>query len=175
MQIDAQTFLRLVETAGTALFFDLETQGLKSDYGKILTYSACWYGGEPFTTTGTEEEILTAMAHDFDEADMVCGYYSKMFDVPFANTRLLELGKPPLAKKPHLDMYFQIKPRTNLTSTSLGSVGALLNLAEEKMKVSPRSWREQDLPVLIQRCESDVRLLMEVYEKTKHLVENVTR
>jgi hypothetical protein len=52
----------------------------------------------------------------------------------------------------------------------MGSVGMLLGLKEDKMRVAPKEWRNHNLPVLVGRCESDVILLQELYTKTKHLI-----
>ena len=169
MKVEAADYLRLAETAGTVLFFDLETQGLNADYGKILVYSRKW-NDEPCRTTFGEQKILRAMRADFEKADLLVGYNSRLFDVTYANTRLLENGQPPLPKKHHLDMYFALKAKLCTTSKAMGAVGSLLGAVEEKMKISPKTWRMADLPTLAKRCESDVKLLQEVYNKTKHLV-----
>jgi len=174
MKVETADYLRLVEQANTVLFFDLETQGLTADYGKILVYSRKWNQDKSCTTTYGERSIVNAMREDFELADLIVGYNSRVFDVPYANSRLLELGKPPLPKKHHLDMYFALKAKLRTTSKAMGAIGNFLGLAEDKMKVSPKAWRENDLPVLKQRCESDVYLLQEVYERTKHLVVTIT-
>ena len=173
MKVEVPQFLRLAEEAGTVLFLDLETQGLNADYGRILVYSRKFNNGELRTTFG-ERKILRAMRADFEKADMLVGYNSRLFDVPYANTRLLELGEPPLPKKHHLDMYFALKAKLRTTSKAMGAIGTLLNLAEDKMKVAPKEWRNANLPVLANRCESDVRLLQQVYNKTKHLVATIS-
>ena len=173
MKVEVPQFLKLVEANNSILFFDLETQGLNADYGRILVYSRKFNNSDIRTTFG-ERRILRAMKSDFEKADMLVGYNSRLFDVAYANTRLLELGEPPLPKKHHLDMYFALKSKLRTTSKAMGAIGTLLNLAEDKMKVAPKEWRNANLPVLASRCESDVRLLQQVYNKTKHLVFTIT-
>lgn len=174
MKVEVEQFLRLAEKANTILFFDLETQGLTADYGRILVYSRKFNADKKcVTVTGSERTILRAMREDFEKADLLVGYNSRLFDVTYANTRLLEIGKPPLPKKHHLDMYFALKAKLRTTSKAMGSVGSLLGLEEDKMKVPAKEWRNKNLPVLIERCESDVILLQELYVKTKHLIQTI--
>lgn len=173
MKLEVPQFLKLAAANNSILFFDLETQGLNADYGRILVYSRKFNDGEMRTTFG-ERKILRAMRADFDKADLIIGYNSRVFDVPYANTRFLELGQDPLPKKHHLDMYFALKSKLRTTSKAMGAIGTLLNLAEDKMKVAPKEWRNANLPVLASRCESDVRLLQQVFNKTKHLVLTIT-
>jgi uncharacterized protein YprB with RNaseH-like and TPR domain len=174
MQVEAADYMRLAEKAGTVLFFDLETQGLTADYGKILVYSRKFNDG-PMRTTFGESKILRAMRADFDKADLVVGYNSRLFDATYANTRLLEVGQKPLPKKHHLDMYFALKAKLRLTSKAMGSIATLLGLKEGKMRIAPKEWRNKNTPVLAERCESDVRVLENIYKKTKHLVVSINR
>jgi len=169
VKVEAPDFLRLAENAGTVLFFDLETQGLTADYGKILVYSRK-FNDDNCRTTFREQSILKAMREDFEKADLLVGYNSRLFDVTYANTRLLEWGKLPLPKKHHLDMYFALKGKLRTTSKTMGAVGAFLNLQEAKLRIGPGAWRNRDYETLKKRCESDVILLEQVYHKTKHLV-----
>lgn len=176
MQLEASDYLRLAEKANTILFFDLETQGLTADYGKILVYSRKWWGEKKArSVVGTERQILRAMQADFERADLLVSYNGRLFDVPYANTRLLELGKPALPKKHHLDLYFALKAKLRTTSKSMGAVGSLLGLEESKMAVPAKAWREHDLPLLMKRCDSDVILLQQVYDRCKHLITTINR
>jgi uncharacterized protein YprB with RNaseH-like and TPR domain len=172
MKVEVPQFLKLAEKSGTILFFDLETQGLKADYGKILVYSAKFNDRDVETVTG-ESAILRKMRADFEEADLLVGYNSRLFDVTYANTRLLELGRQPLPQKHHLDLYFALKSKLRTTSKSMCAVGNFLGLEENKLHVTPKAWRNNDIPLLISRCESDVLLTEQVYHRTKHLVKSI--
>ena len=171
MKVDEQQFLRLVEGAGTVLFFDLECGGLTADYSRILTYSGKFNNEKkPHTVTGAEKKILKAMRADFEKADLLVSYNGRMFDVPFAGTRLLEMGLPPLPKKHHSDLYLSIKGKLRMSGKSMGAVGSLLSLGEDKMHVGQKAWRERDIATLVARCESDVLLLEQLYHRVKHLI-----
>lgn len=173
MKVEVPQFLRLVEGANSLLLFDLETQGLNADYGKILVYSRMWYGDKAPTTTLRENNILRAMRSDFEKADLLVGYNSRLFDVLFANTRLLERGLPPLPQRHHLDLYFALKGKLRTTSKSMGAVGSLLGLEEKKMGIAAKEWRNNNWKALTARCESDVKLLRDVYNAAKHLVKTI--
>jgi hypothetical protein len=53
---------------------------------------------------------------------------------------------------------------------------SFLGTEEQKMKVSQNMWSEmgfkikEHLPIMIQRCESDVTGLQQLYERTRHLI-----
>jgi len=173
VKVEVPQFLKLVEQANSALFFDLETQGLHADYGKILVYSRMWVNDKAPTTTLRENNILRAMRSDFDRADLIVGYNSRLFDVQFANTRLLERGLEPLPQRHHLDMYFALKGKLRTNSKSMGAVGSLLGLNESKLALRPQEWRNVNYDALTKRCESDVKLLLDVYKATKHLVKTI--
>jgi uncharacterized protein YprB with RNaseH-like and TPR domain len=175
VKVDEQQFLRLAENAGTVLAFDLECGGLTADYSRILTYSGKFNNEKKcHTTTGSEKRILKAAREDFEKADLLLSYNGRMFDVPFMGTRLLELGLPPLPKKHHCDLYLSIKGKLRMSGKSLGAVGSLLELGENKMHVGQRAWRERDIATLVERCESDVLLLEQLYQRVKHLIYTIS-
>lgn len=178
MQIDTQDFLRLVESARTLCFFDFETTGLQADYGQALVFSYQFGNQKPKTVLheGRNDRSLVFQARDIlNTADCIVSYNGKMFDVPFLNSRLLEYGLDPIEKKHHIDMYFVLKYKIRTGSKSLGHISNWLKLEDKKMSLAPEAWRDRDLPLLRERCESDVRLLWQLYSKTKHLIHEVKR
>ena len=104
-----------------------------------------------------------------------------MFDVPFLNSRLLVNGLPPLPKHHHIDMYLVIKYRTALSRRNQAHLLEWLEAPSKKMSVSPNVWAnmaaspETSIPILIERCESDVAGLEAMYNKTKHLIGEITK
>lgn len=179
MQIETQDFLRLSEGAGTLCFFDIETNNLNADYGEVLVISYK-LSGKAVKTLSSDDMTERAMLKEFrrvvaEEADCIVSYNGKRFDVPFINTRLLEYGEDPLAKKHHLDYYFTLKYQLRLGRKSLGVIGGWLRLDEKKMTVHPSQWREKHYPTLRARCKSDVELLEQLHGKTKHLVREISR
>lgn len=180
MQIEVADFLRLCEGAGTILYFDIESSGFNADYNRVLTFSGQWHGKKkPFTITAkthrSEKAALERILKVWNKADIVVSYYGRGFDVPFLNARLFEYGLPLLDSKHHLDLYYTLKPKFKLSRKSLDSMGTLAGIPEDKMKVPPRAWREVDIPILVKRCESDVKMLVQLYRKVKHLIKTISR
>jgi len=180
MQIEVDDYLRLIEGQGSLLFFDIETNNLNADYGEMVVFSGKWYGDKkPFTISQRDysERVMCTKIKEIleDQADCIVSYNGKRFDVPFINTRCLEFRKEPLPKLHHIDLYFTLKPKLRLGRKALGTIGNWLQLQEDKMSVPPKAWREKDYPKLIARCESDVLLLEQLYDRTRHLIYDIRR
>ena len=112
--------------------------------------------------------------------DLWVTYYGKGFDVPFLNTRLLRHRLEPLGLVPHVDMYFQLKPKTLMGSKSMASYAAFLQVANQKMHIGPEIWSEvnvdrKNLAVLKDRCESDCAVLEDVFLSAAHLIRDIKR
>jgi uncharacterized protein YprB with RNaseH-like and TPR domain len=180
MQIEVPDYLRLLENSGTLLFFDIETNNLNADYGEAVVFSGKWFGAKrPFTISQrdmSERRMLTEVKSILeDQADCIVSYNGKRFDVPFLNTRCLEFRKDPLPKLHHIDLYFTLKPKLRTGRKALGTIGNWLQLQEDKMSVPPKAWREKNYKKLIARCESDVLLLEQLYDRTKHLIYDIKK
>lgn len=186
MQLESKDFLRLAENAGTLMFFDIESKGFQGDYGSVICISTKLYAQDPETIvlrSGRESDkrIVLMAKEKLEEADCWVSYYGKGFDIPMLNTRLLYHGYDPIEKKPHLDLYWALRSRLNTSRRSQGHLLSWLNLPEEKMSVSAAVWSElnanfrDNIGTLVARCESDTKGLEALYERTKHLVVNITR
>jgi uncharacterized protein YprB with RNaseH-like and TPR domain len=180
MQIDAQVFLRLVEQAGTIGFIDIEALGLRGDYNSAICVSIKRYDGEPYTfaikQAGNDKRVVREAKEALESLDCWVTYYGKGFDIKFLNTRLLKWAMEPIEKRHHLDMYYTLKSHLLTARRSQGHLCSWLGTPEQKMGVSANAWSEapfrlaEHLPTLIERCESDVVGLEDLYKQTKHLV-----
>jgi hypothetical protein len=181
VQLEAQKYLRLVETANAIGFVDIEAQNLKGDYGSTLVVSILPYRGKcktlRVTTPGRDRKVVREAKAILDDLGLWVTYYGKGFDVPFLNTRLLRWGLKPLEKRHHCDLYFLLRYATTTARHSQGHLLSWLQLPEQKMTVSADAWTSPKLHMdtLVKRCESDVRGLKSLYERTKHLVGELTR
>ena len=185
MQIPAKDFLRLVERAGTLAFVDIEATGLRGDYNSVLVVSIKMFGRKPtsfcITIPGDDKQVVSETKNALEAADLWVGYFSKGFDLPMLNTRLLNHGIPPIEKRPHLDLYWMLKSNILTARRSQGHLLSWLNLPESKMTVSADVWArivgdpKKWMPTMVKRCESDVNGLASLYAKTKHLVGDITR
>jgi len=186
MQLDnAQMFLRLVEESQTLCCFDIESTGLRCDYNSVLVVSIKPYHKKVITFTvgkpGQDEKLVNEAARELEKYDCWVTYYGKGFDFPMLQGRLLLHGLPPLQKRHHLDMYYHINAHTNTARKSQGHRISWLGTPEQKMTVSAQDWNavlanpERGLEIMRRRCESDCKGLEGLYDRTKHLVINITR
>ena len=183
MQLDVQRYLELVENNNSICFFDLETTGREAEYDSIICGSIKSYHDAPMTFTvkqiGNDQKILKELKEWLTSFDVYVTYYGKGFDTLFLNTRSLKWRQPPLPPMLHLDMYFALRGKLILGRRSQGHIASWLRLPVEKMSVSADIWSEApykpklNLPILVERCESDVTGLQQLYDTSKHLVRDL--
>lgn len=185
IQVDAQTFLDLVERSGKLAIFDLEATGLKGDYNGVLCVSVKPYGRKPrlFTVEkpGDDHRVVVE-ARDY-LADFGCwvSYYGKGFDVKMLNTRLLMHGEKPLPTIHHVDLYFTLKAHTNTSRRSQAHLLRFFKLKEKKMDMDPDTWNRvlaepgKELRLMERRCASDTAGLEALYRRTRHVIKDITR
>lgn len=133
----------------------------------------------------TQDGELVRDARDFlEDHHLLVGWNSKGFDIPLLNTRLDLAGERLIQRHLHLDpMWFYrgwrgLKPM----SSKLKYVAAYYELPESKLEVTPDTWlqarsgHKSAMDIVVERCESDVRLLKEVTDRCldQGLVKNIT-
>lgn len=184
MQVEAQDFLKIIEQTKGLVFVDIESTGLKGDYGSALVVSVKPYKAKPISVVvkqvGHDQKVVREAKELLERADCWVTYYGKMFDIPFLNTRLLRWGEKPIEKKPHIDMYFTLKSNIVTARKSQSHLLLWLGTQEQKMGVSADTWAQigvdsKNLSTMTKRCESDVIGLEGLYDKTKHLIREITR
>lgn len=187
MQIDSQIFLRLAEKAGRLVFVDIEASGLRGDYNSILCVSLKPYGEKPTTycviQPGNDKRVVREVKEALEDYDCWCGYYSKGFDLPMINTRLLKWGLEPVEKRHHIDLYYTLKANLLTARRSQAHLLEWLETPETKMTVSADVWnrvadeetRHAALATLRRRCESDVAGLEALYRKTCHIITEIKK
>lgn len=185
MQVDTQVYLELVEQSKQLVFFDIESTGFKGDYNTIICVSFKPYHGKPYTfyadQPGNDQKVIRLARLELDKYDCWASYYGKGFDIPMMQARLLKWGLPKIEKKRHVDMYFSVARKIATSRRSLAHLLGWLRLDEQKMSVSADDWAsyaknpQKVKKTMIKRCESDCIALENLYDRTKHLIENVTR
>ena len=175
--------------------FDLETTNLKADVGRLLCGSIYSFPSGEMTTYRidecprkhfTDDVVLAERIRDkLEEHSILIGWNSKGFDVPFLNTRLVQNGKRKMNSHLHVDPMYcfrgwhGLKPR----SSKLSTVAEFYDLDERKMDVDVSIWVRamggdtEAIDILVERCESDVRLLAHITAKAfeSGLVKNISR
>lgn len=192
MKVDAQKYLELTENSNDLCFWDIEATGLKGDYDSILVVSILPYHGDPITLSvdrvGNDREVVKQAKDILENFGIWCGFYSRGYDIKMLNTRLFKWKSLPVEKSLHLDLYFQLKSHL---STSRRSQAHYMNWFKvdgkedhedmEKMSVGADTWSEmaynmdKHMPIMIKRCESDVKGLRALYDHTKILINDITR
>lgn len=198
MQFDPQTFLTLVEKTQTICSWDIEATGLRGDYNSILCISIRPYRGVvktfAITKPGNDKKVVHDAREYLESFNCWIGYYSKGFDFPMINTRLLKWGLKPLERKPHIDMYYTLKSNLLTARRSQAHLLDWLRIDEtgestdrdnrdtvHKMSVSADEWNRvladpvRGMRTMVKRCESDTLGLQSLYMRTKHLIKDITR
>ena len=185
MKVDVKDYLRLIEKCNTLATYDIEATGLRGDYGSTLCVSIKPYGKEPYTMKiaqhGNDQKLVREVKEELEKYDCWLTYYGKGFDQPFLNTRLLKWGLPPIDKRLHIDLYYVLKYNTLMSRRSMAQYAGLLECHDQKMGVSPNAWSEmgfnmaKQMPTMVSRCESDCKVLEQVYDRTKHLIRDINR
>lgn len=183
VKVETNKYLRLIEDANKLVFFDIEASGLNADYNSTLCVSFKPYRSDPFTVSikqmGNDQRVVRETKEILESFDCWVTYYGKGFDYLFLNTRLLKWGYDPIQPRHHIDMYYVLKAHTKMGRRSQEAYLDFLGTEERKMKVSQNVWSEmgfkldKHMPTMIERCESDVRGLQNLYDRTKHLIRDI--
>lgn len=160
--------------------FDLEMSNLNADYGIVLCGVVKPYKGESKIfridkyplykkDRADDKALITALRDELERYDVVVGYNSKRFDVPFLNARLLSHGLKKLPPPKHIDVYWQARFKLKLSSSRLEAVQEFLGLEVKKTRIDGRHWvravagYRADLDYIVKHCVLDVDVLEEVY------------
>ena len=185
MQLEPEEFLSLAEQARTLVCFDIEATGLRGDYNSVLVVSVKKFGRKPTTLQvlqpGNDQRVVREAKDLLEAANCWVGYYSKGFDIPMLNTRLLKWGYEPIEKRPHVDLYYTLKYNLLTSRKSQAHLLEWLETPEHKMTVTAELWNKVlydfdiAMTTLVKRCESDTAGLEALYKKTKHLIADIKR
>jgi RNase H-like protein len=184
MQLEAQKFLPIAEKAGALAFLDIESSNLQGEYGSAVVVSIRPYKQDSITFTarpGRDKALLKKVREELHKYACWVTYYGKGFDIGFLNTRLLRWGLLPLDKVHHVDLYYVLRYKTLTGRHSQGHLLSWLGTPEQKMSVPATVWSDlaanfdENIAILKDRCESDTEGLQALYEKTKHLISEITR
>lgn len=167
--------------------WDLETTGLKGDFGRLLCGSVLSYPSGKIETFRIDEinggsinkdgPLAVKIRDEIERHWESCGYYSKGFDFPMLGTRLMVAGERKITSHLHRDLIWFYKGWRGmlLRSSSLKVVAKVLDLDEQKMDVPDEVWQEAKygdsdaLDIIVDRCESDCRVTLAVL---KHCLSN---
>ena len=169
------------------IYADLETTDLKGSFGRIICGSVYHVSSNKMVTFRLDKYVRSGLAEDMaddqqicidirdeiEKGNIWCGWYSKGFDIPMLNTRLIKHGERRLKSMLHLDAIWYSKGWRGIrpNGSSLKAVAEFFGLEESKLKVDADIWikartgNRKAMDIIVERCESDVRLTQEVTER----------
>ena len=117
--------------ASSPLYLDVETTGLKADYGLALVIGVSPYkarGPSPvkqfiidyraLNWEKAERKMLTDFRAYMEGRTSIITFNGTRFDVPYLQARLAAQGLPLLPKMRHLDLFYTVKRTFGYTITS---------------------------------------------------------
>lgn len=166
------------------LFFDIEASGLKTSVGILIAIGVY----DPLTQAEPEVKIITKPEEEPEllrwferkikegEYDIICGWNSKKYDLPFILGRALQLGLDFswLMNLNHIDLIEVSRKNFLFHSNSMEEVCELL-----RIKYNPPiparlvgfnfmkslTGNAEAARKIVERCKQDVKALSELYEK----------
>lgn len=173
--------------------FDLECSGLNSDFGIILCgCSMIWRDGKArkgdvvtyriddykgyATKKWDDRQLCNDIRDELETADIIVGWNSRRFDVPYLNGRLMYWGDRTMNKIKHIDLMYQARYKLKMHSSRLAAVQSFLGLPDEKSEMKPQMWmravtgEKKSMDYIVDHCIRDVMVLDEAFDKLKHFV-----
>lgn len=116
----------------------------------------------------------------WNEADIVAGWNSKLFDVMMINARRMYYGMQPLAPKKHVDLMFMAR-KLRFRGSRLDGVSKDLQTKSAKFEVPAYRWPEaaegqkEAQALIVKHCQFDVLLTEEMFLRLKPLINVIHR
>lgn len=171
----------------SAASFDIESTGLKADWGHVIcasvkkitkesllgptkTFRADNYKGYGRGNV-TDKDLLKDLVKELNKYDLIIGWYSSRFDFPFINARTLHHGVTPPVKNFRRDLCLSARGNMALTRNSLANVSRFLIGSTNKTYTEYPTWLEatrgdkKAIDYLVDHCEKDVLDTEKVYKK----------
>lgn len=175
-------------------FFDIEATDLKGNFGRLLCFSVADVFGNVTTFRSDdpqfrgekrrdESKLAIAIRDHLETYDVWVGWNSKLYDVPFINTRLLIWDERPLrADIMHIDpMWKAGQGSLTLHSRRLDAVAKTFRLDAQKTPLDPDIWQDaaegekEAMDYVVEHCEADVLVLRHAFHILKPLIRTVHR
>ena len=175
------------------VFFDIEATSLKGNFGRMLCASGVESDGEPVTFraddpqyAGTklrdDSRLVVAFRNYLQQFDIIVGWNSKGYDIPFLNTRLLIAGERPWNPGWQIDLMWKAKKFSlALHSARLDAVAKTFRTPNQKTDIEFDMWldaalhEKEAMDYVVDHCEKDVLVLREVFSHLKPLVREIRR
>jgi len=174
--IDLETSASLAYCFGRHKQF-INQDAIKVEGGKLLCSGYRWMHETKSTVLYNKEEVRNSEDYTvckqmwdlFHDADIVVAHNAYGFDVRMLSARCLANGLPPLPKVKVLDTLQMARKGFRFPSNKLDSLGAYLGLGRKvqhsgiKLWVDVQEGSEEALEKMVEYCEQDVDLLVEIF------------
>ncbi len=163
---------------------DIETSDLKADVGYMLSW-AMYYPNEDRVTSDVitkrditsmrlDKRICKTLVKELDGIELMIGYYSTKFDVPYMRTRCLMNGLsfPEYGSIRHIDCFYAARGKVATRRKSLGIIAEALGL-DGKTHEPLEVWRKaklgdkDSLNKILEYNINDVIITWDVYNELK--------
>ncbi len=124
--------------------------------------------------------LAVAIRDCLEQADVVVGHNSKLFDRKFLNARLMKAGERPLKSQFNVDTMWIVRTHMR-TSSKLVNVQQFLGLPDEKTDITWDDWTrgiafdKKALDTIADHCIKDVEVLEEAYWKLLPMMRTISR
>lgn len=177
--------------------FDIEATDLGGNFGRLLCCSFVDLGSDKVETYRRDSKpwkgrkltddakLAVAIRDRLEQADIIVGWNSILYDVPFINTRLVAAGERPIQVGERygshsLDlMYYAGGQSMRLPGRRLDLVARFFHCGHEKTPLTPEVWAEaatgdpESMELVVEHCEADVLVTREVFYKLAPFVKKI--
>jgi uncharacterized protein YprB with RNaseH-like and TPR domain len=173
--------------------FDLETSNLNADFGIVLCAVIMdvntkemkilrWDEMPEFKKDrSSDKQLCQAIKNELESYDVIVGYNSVKFDIPFLNTRLLKNKIGILSGIKHIDLLYSVKYNLKLSRNTLEVLTDFLETKMRKNKVDGSYWTKalvmagtkkgkKAMDYIVEHCRLDVEVLAEAFGEIKDTI-----
>ena len=144
-----------------------------AEAGYTLCWAAKWKGSKEVIFNGlnrsSNKEMLEHAHSLMDEADVICHYNGRRFDVPILNQEFLLHGMDPPSSYQQIDLLSTVRKNFRFPTNKLDYVAQYLGLGNKTKHKGMEMWRgcmegeEKHWKVMERYNKQDVKLLEKVY------------
>jgi uncharacterized protein YprB with RNaseH-like and TPR domain len=173
-------------------YIDIESSQLKGNFGIMISYAIKERGSDTiYSNTITKKDIdgeildrdlVKHCVKDMKKFDILMGYYSTRFDIPFIRTRAMYWGIdfPMYGELKHKDIWYMVRNKMNLHSNRLEVACRHLGI-EGKTHLDGSQWtlatagNKKALEYVLDHNKKDVIILEKLHNRIKEFVRDTTR
>ena len=171
-------YLDIETTPNEGTFWNLWPKFIPINQLKEPTYMLCWgamwNGSREFLFSSCKDDgrdkMVRKMWDLLDEADCVCHYNGKSFDIKHLNREFALIGLPPPSHYSQVDLLSEVRKNFRLPSNKLDYVCRYFGLGSKVKHAGIELWYgcmegdERDWKIMEKYNKQDVKLLPKLYK-----------